>query len=79
MLHLLTPDAQTIATLCKRLRMRKPELEAVIAQNRVALEAQGMVLHVATASEVARAIKLPSLSNADEPTYYSKLSRSNHA
>jgi len=32
-------------------------------------------LHVAAHSEVARAIKLASLSNADEPTYYSRISR----
>lgn len=65
----------TVTQLCKALRMKRPELETVIAQNRAGLEARGMVLHGANKSDIARAIKLPSLSNADEPTYYSRIAR----
>jgi hypothetical protein len=36
---------------------------------------QGIHLHVATASEVPQAIKLPSQLNNSEQTYYNKLSR----
>ncbi|MBA3947083.1 MAG: hypothetical protein H0X37_21295 [Herpetosiphonaceae bacterium] len=55
--------------------MRPTQLEQVLAQNRDRLEARGMVLHGATKSDIARAIKLPSVSNGDEPTYYSRISR----
>jgi len=75
LLALLTPEAQTVETLCKRLRMPKAELEGLIAQHKDELVKHGLHLHVATHSEVARAIKLPGGLNRDEPTYYNKLSR----
>jgi len=71
----LTNEPQMVTAVAKRLRMSRPQLQQVIAANRPALEAYGMHLHPATKSEVTRSIKLPSLSNANEPTYYAKLSR----
>ncbi len=76
LLHLLTPEPQTVETLCKRLRMTKAKLEQVITEHREELVHHGLHLHTATASEVTRALKLAGGLNADEPTYYNKLSRS---
>jgi L-lactate utilization protein LutB len=75
LLHLLTPEPQTVETLCKRIRMSKAKLEQVIAEHREELVQHGLHLYTATSSEVAKAIKLPSVLNPDELTYYSKLSR----
>ncbi len=75
LLHLLTPEPQTVATLCKRLRMKKADLEQLIMMHKDALVQRGLHVHVATRSEIAKAIKLPSVLNPDELTYYSKLSR----
>ncbi len=71
----LTPEPQTIAHLCKRLRMKPAQLALVLAANRDALVDRGMHLHVATASEVGKAIKLPSISNPAQPAYYSRISK----
>jgi len=76
LLALLTPEPQPVTTVAKRLRMSRPQLQQVIAANRPTLEAYGMHVHPAAKSEVVQSIKLPSLSNADEPTYYSRISRS---
>ncbi len=75
LLHLLTPEPQTVATLCKRLRMNKADLEQLIIMHKDELVHRGLHVHVATRSEIAKAIKLPSVLNPDELTYYSKLSR----
>jgi predicted ArsR family transcriptional regulator len=75
LLAILTAKPQTIDSLSKRLRMPKATLEALITQHQDELTKQGLHLHVATASEVARAIKLPSKLNSAEHTYYNKLSR----
>ncbi|MBA3946680.1 MAG: hypothetical protein H0X37_19215 [Herpetosiphonaceae bacterium] len=72
---LLTLEAQTVETLCKRLRMSKAELERLVTMYQDELVKKGVHLHVATHSEVTRAIKLPGGLNRDEPTYYNKLSR----
>jgi len=72
---LLTPEAQTVETLCKRLRMSKAELECLVMLHQDELVKKGVHLHVATRSEIAKAIKLPGVLNPDEVTYYSKLSR----
>ncbi len=75
LLAILTTKPQTVDSLSKRLRMPKATLEALITQHQDELTKQGLHLHVATASEVARAIKLPSNLNSAEHTYYNKLSR----
>jgi hypothetical protein len=75
LLSLLTPEPQTVASLSKRLRMRKAELERLIAAHQEKLIENGLHLHTATASETEKAIKLPSPLNPTEHTYYSKLSR----
>ncbi len=72
---LLTPEAQTVETLCKRLRMSKAELERLVTMHQDELVKEGVHLHVATHSEVARAIKIPGGLNREELTYYNKLSR----
>jgi len=71
----LTTEPQSLTAVAKGLRMSRPQLQQVIAANRPALEAYGMHLHPATKSEVTRSIKLPSLSNGSEPTYYSRISK----
>ncbi len=75
LLHLLTPEPQTVETLCKRLRMKKADLEQLIIVHKDELVHRGLHVHVATRSEIAKAIKLPGVLNPDELTYYSKLSR----
>jgi hypothetical protein len=75
LLNVLDSTPQSIATLCKRLRMTKSQLQAVCTANRAGLEAHGVHFHVATASDVVKAIKLASLSNADESKYYSRISK----
>ncbi len=75
LLAILTPEPQTVSTLAKRLRMPKSTLEALITQQQDQLISQGAHLHVATHSEVAHAIKLPSKLNRSEHTYYNKVSR----
>jgi hypothetical protein len=75
LLHLLTPEPQTVETLCKRLRMKKADLEQLIIMHKDELVHRGLHVHVATRSEIAKAIKLPGVLNPDELTYYSKLSR----
>ncbi|MBA3947076.1 MAG: hypothetical protein H0X37_21260 [Herpetosiphonaceae bacterium] len=75
LLHLLTPEPQTIETLCKRLQMKKADFEQLIIMHKDELVHRGLHLHVATRSEIAKAIKLPGVLNPDELTYYSKLSR----
>jgi hypothetical protein len=75
LLHLLTPEPQTVETLCKRLRMKKADLEQLIIMHKDELVHCGLHVHVATRSEIAKAIKLPGVLNPDELTYYSKLSR----
>jgi hypothetical protein len=75
LLAILTPEPQTVDRLSKRLRMPKTTLETLITRNHDELISQGLHLHVATHSEVARAIKLPSKLNRGEHTYYNKLSR----
>jgi hypothetical protein len=75
LLAILTPEPQTVDRLSKRLRMSKTTLETLITHNHDELISQGLHLHVATHSEVPRAIKLPSKFNRDEHTYYNKLSR----
>jgi hypothetical protein len=74
----LTPDPQPIAQVCKQLRMKRPDLEQVVVDNYAGLVACGVQFHRATVSEVARSIKLASLSTGLEPTYYSRISRSSH-
>ena len=75
LLTILTPEAQTVATICKRLRMSKNALEELIAQHQEELTNHGVHLHTATRSEVAQGIKLPSRLNPTEHTYYNKISR----
>ncbi len=75
LLNILTPEPQTLDTISKRLRIPKSKLQTLIAQYQNDLEAQGLHLHVATHSEVAQAIKLPSKLNNQDHTYYNKLSR----
>ncbi|MBA3946597.1 MAG: hypothetical protein H0X37_18785 [Herpetosiphonaceae bacterium] len=75
LLNLLTPEPQTVAILCRRLRLRKPDLEQLVVEHMTTLIENGLHLHVATHSEVATAIKLPGSFNNAEPTYYNKLSR----
>jgi hypothetical protein len=75
LLNLLTPELQTVVELCRRLRLRKPDLEQLVVEHMTTLIENGLQLHVATHSEVATAIKLPSSINTAEPTYYNKLSR----
>jgi hypothetical protein len=75
LLNILTPEPQSLTTICKRLRISKNKLQTLIAQHQDNLEAQGLHLHVATHSEVAQAIKLPSQLNNQDHTYYNKLSR----
>ncbi len=75
LLAILAPEPQTVDRLSKRLRMPKTTLETLITHNHDELISQGLHLHVATHSEVARAIKLPSKLNRSEYTYYNKLSR----
>jgi predicted ArsR family transcriptional regulator len=75
LLALLTPEPQTVDRLSKRLRLTKPTLETLITQQQDQLTRQGLHLHVATHSQVKRAIKLPSKLNPNEHTYYSSLSR----
>jgi len=75
LLNLLTPEPQTVVTLCRRLRLRKPDLEQLVMQHMTTLIENGLHLHVATHSEVATAIKVPSSINTGELTYYNKLSR----
>jgi len=55
--------------------MTKAQLATVVSESRSALDAHGVQLHVATASEIGNAIKLASGMNDAEPTFYSKLSR----
>lgn len=74
LLQLLTPEAQPVETIAKRMRMKRADLEGLIAQHQLELVERGLQLHTATASEVARAIKLPGQLNSAEPTYYSRLS-----
>ncbi len=75
LLAILKPEPQTVATLSKRLRIPKATLEALITQHQDELVQRGLHLHVATHSQVERAIKLPSKLNPNEHTYYSSLSR----
>jgi hypothetical protein len=75
LLNILTPEPQTVDTISKRLRIPKTTLETLITHNHDELISHGLHLHVATHSEVARAIKLPSTLNSTEHTYYNKLSR----
>jgi hypothetical protein len=75
LLAILTPEPQTVDSISKRLRMPKATLQTLIDQHQNELISQGLHLHVATHSEVARAIKLPSKINQNEHTYYSKISR----
>ncbi len=75
LLNILTPEAQSIDTVSKRLRIPKSKLQTLIAQHQNDLEAQGLHLHIATHSEVAQAIKLASQLNNQDHTYYNKLSR----
>jgi predicted ArsR family transcriptional regulator len=75
LLAILTTKPQTVDSLSKRLRMTKTTLQDLITQHQDELISQGLHLHVATHSEVARAIKLPSKLNRSEHTYYNKLSR----
>jgi predicted ArsR family transcriptional regulator len=75
LLAILTTKPQTVDSLSKRLRMPKTTLQDLITQHQDELISQGLHLHVATRSEVARAIKLPSKLNSAEHTYYNKLSR----
>ncbi len=75
LLAILKPEPQTVTTLSKRLRIPKVTLEALITQHQDELVQRGLHLHVATHSQVERAIKLPSRLNSNEHTYYSSLSR----
>jgi biotin operon repressor len=75
LLSLLTPEPQSVASLAKRLRMTKSQLENLIAGHQENLIENGARIHTATASEVQKAIKLPSRTNPTELSYYSKLSR----
>ena len=75
LLTILKPEPQTVDSLSKRLRLPKATLQALIIQNQDELVNQGLHLHVATHSQVERAIKLPSKLNPNEHTYYSSLSR----
>jgi predicted ArsR family transcriptional regulator len=75
LLAILKPEPQTVTTLSKRLRIPKATLESLITQHQDELVQRGLHLHVATHSQVERAIKLPSRLNSNEHTYYSSLSR----
>jgi biotin operon repressor len=75
LLSLLTPEPQSVASLAKRLRMTKSELERLITTHQKTLVERGIHLHTATASETEKAIQLPSPLNPQEQTYYSKLSK----
>jgi predicted ArsR family transcriptional regulator len=75
LLAILKPEPQTITSLSKRLRIPKTTLEALITQHQDELVERGVHLHVATHSQVERAIKLPSRLNSNDHTYYSSLSR----
>ena len=75
LLNILTPEPQTVETISKRLRMPKAKLQELITQHQEELVNQGLQLHVATHSEVGRAITLPSKLNSKEHTYYNKISR----
>jgi hypothetical protein len=71
----LTPEPQTVEKVRKQLRMTKADLESLIIQNWGNLIERGVHIHTATASEIAKAIKLPSRTNPTEHSYYSKLSK----
>jgi hypothetical protein len=75
LLRLLTPEPQSVASLAKRLRMTKSQLENLIAGHQEKLIENSVHIHTATASEVQKAIKLPSRTNPTQHTYYSKLSK----
>ncbi len=75
LLAILRTKPQTVDSLSKRLRLQKTTLQDIITQHQDELISRGVQLHVATHSEVARAIKLPSKLNSAEHTYYNKLSR----
>jgi hypothetical protein len=75
LVSVLTPTMRTIPELCKELGVSKSELQALISEHRDELLRQGVRLHVATKREVPGAIRLPSVLNSEEYTYYSKLSR----
>ncbi|GAC1525918.1 MAG: recombinase family protein [Chloroflexota bacterium] len=76
LLALLTAAPQAIPVLGKALGLSKRELEHVVQAEYEALLRAGLRPHVATASEVPRAIRLPSRLNPQEYTYFSKLARS---
>jgi hypothetical protein len=71
----LSPTMRPIVEICTVLRVSKAELQALIRAHRDELIRHGVQLQVATKREVPGAIRLPSVLNPEEYTYYSKLSR----
>jgi hypothetical protein len=71
----LSQSRRPITEICTLLRVSKAELQALIQGHYDELIRQGVQLHVATKREVPEAIRLPSVLNSEEYTYYSKLSR----
>lgn len=70
----LTALPQSVRDLCVRLGVDKRRLQTLLVTHQEVLLQQGVRFHVATRSEVAGAIKLPSPLNAQEYTYYSRVS-----
>ncbi len=75
LLAMLKAEPQAVPELCKALGLSKHELEHVVKDEYEALLRAGLRPHVATKSEVPRAIRLPSRLNPQEYTYFSKLAR----
>jgi len=75
LLAMLKAEPQAVTELCKALGLSKHELEHVVKDEYEALLRAGLRPHVATKSEVPRAIRLPSRLNPQEYTYFSKLAR----
>jgi hypothetical protein len=75
LLTVLKPEPQTIGQIAKLLNISKAQLEQRISRHLPELVERGLHLHTATASEIEKAIKLPSPLNPDEHTYYSKVSK----
>jgi hypothetical protein len=64
-----------VRTIGELLGMSNDALQTLLREHQAVLTGQGVQFHRATKSEVADAVQLPSALNADEPAYYSKLSR----
>jgi hypothetical protein len=75
LLATLKAEPQTVPVLCKALGLSKHELERVVKDEYEALLQAGLRPHVATKSEVPRAIRLPSRLNPEEHSYFGKLAR----